>query len=434
MKDPAEAVNRLISRANEDDEFRARLLAQPKEAIEQEFGVTLADDHRIEVREDTDAVTHIVLPPKSKRSEEEREAARTGVASLEFLKKTMHDPAPPIRSHEATPASAGLRSLTPKALAKEGRERVRRGLEFLESAIDENGAWHCIRFNVADPKVPRHFERPAFISAMCALALESSDEPRAKALRARTRAYLVDTMEHPGLWRYYRHLPTDLDSTSLCSLVLASPPSHPWIALGRNVAPMLANRDEQGRFTTWVHAEGEPDVVPQFRIEADPVVNANLMAYLGDRPETKQAQTWLEAMIAEDKLEGASKWYPDKVTAYYAIARALTRARPALDHLRPALLDGILALRDKQGAFGNVLLTAQAISALADVEGLDRIDAQRAAEALIGSQREDGSWPELLAFGDQALKWGVVGQFAHGSESVTSAFCIEALERLLKVL
>ena len=431
MKDPAEAMNRLILRASEDSEFRARLLAMPKDAIEQELGVTLADDHEIQVHEETDAVTHLVLPPKSKLSEEEREAARTGVASLEFLKKTMHDPAPPIRSHEANPASARLRSLTPKALAKEGRERIRRGLEFLESTVTESGAWHCIRFNVADPNIPRHFERPAFISAMCALALESSDEPRAKALCARTRAYLVDTMEYPGLWRYYRHLPPDLDSTAMCSLVLAS---HPWIALGRNVAPMLANRDEQGRFMTWVHAEGEPDVVAEFRIEADPVVNANLIAYLGDRPETKQARTWLEAMIAEDKLEGASKWYPDKVTAYYAIARALTRARPALDHLRPALLDGVLALRDVQGDFGNVLLTAQAVSALADVEGLDRIDAKRTAEALIGPQRDDGSWPELLAFGDQALKWGVVGQFAHGSESVTSAFCIEALERLVKAL
>ncbi len=431
MKKPIDAEARIASRAEADSGFRERLLAEPRAAIEQELGVTLAEGHEIQVHEETDAVTHLVLPPKSKRSEEEREAARTGVASLEFLKRTMHDPAPPIRPPGVNPAAASLSSLASGALAKEGRNSIRRGLEFLESTVAENGAWHCIRFNVADPKIPRHFERPAFISAMCALALERSDEERARALCARTRAYLVDTMEHPGLWRYYRHLPPDLDSTAMCSLVLAS---HPWIALGRNVAPMLANRDEQGRFMTWMHGEGEPDVVAEFRIEADPVVNANVIAHLGDRPETRDASTWLEAMIAEDKLEGASKWYPDRVTAYYAIARALVRARPALDHLRPALLDGILALRDNQGEFGNVLLTAQAVSALADIEGLDRIDAKRATVALIAPQREDGSWPELLAFGDQALKWGVVGQFAHGSESVTSAFCIEALERLADVL
>ena len=423
---------RLLSRASRDSALRARLLAKPKEAIERELGVTLADGHEFHVHEETDAATHLVLPPRSKRSEEEREAARTGVASLEFLKRTMHDPAPPIRpAPEAAPAAARLRALAPEDLAQEGRESIRRGLKFLESTIDESGAWHCIRFNIADPKVPRHFERPAFISALCALALECSNEERAKALCARTKAYLVDTMEHPGLWRYYRHLPQDLDSTALCSLVIGN---HPWIALGRNASSILANRDEQGRFTTWVLAEDEPDVVPSFRIEADPVVNANVIAYLGDCPETKSARTWLEALIAEDKLEGTSKWYPDQVTAYYAIARALIRTQPAFDHLRPVLADRILALRDQRGEFGNVLQTAQAVSALHSVVGLDRIDPTQAAVDIIGLQRDDGSWPELLAFGDQALKWGVIGQFGHGSEAVTSAYCIEALERLLDVL
>ena len=71
---------------------------------------------------------------------------------------------------------------------------------------------------------------------------------------------------------------------------------------------------------------------------------------------------------------------------------------------------------------------------LHEVGRLDRIDAKRQAERLLCSQREDGSWPELLAFGDQSLKWGAVGQIGHGSEAVTSAFCIEALERLVTYL
>ena len=434
MEEPQGPMERLRYRAAQDSEFRARLLANPKDAIEQELGTTLADGHEVVVHEESDAATHLVLPPQDQRSEEEREAARTGAASLAFLKKTMHDPAPPIRPPQVNPAAAELSALGPTEIAKAGRRSIRRGLDFLESTIDENGAWHCIRFNIARPDIPRHYERPAFISALCVLALQFSNEERAKALCTRTRAYLIDTMEHPGLWRYYRHLPQDLDSAALCSLVLASQPSHPWILLGRNVPTMLANRDEQGRFRTWVLAEGEPDMVAPFRIEADPVVNANLIAYLGDRPETRQARAWLEAMIAEDKLEGASKWYPDLVTAYYATARAVIRARPVLRRLRPVLVDRILALRDEHGKFGNVLQTAQAVSALHNVGGLDRIDAQGTLAEIIGSQRTDGSWPELLAFGDQALKWGVFGQFGHGSESVTSAFCIEALERLVDVM
>ena len=431
MKKATEAADSLLSRAAEDTDFRERLLANPKETIEREFGVTLPAGHEIHVHDETCSATHLVLPPRSKLSREEREAARTGAASLEFLKKTMHDPAPPMRPPALQRAASGVHSLSPGALAKAGRESIRRGLDFLESTIDHKGAWHCIRFNTANPDIPRHFERPPFVSALCVLALESSDEARARALRTRTKDYLVDTMEFPGLWRYYRHLPQDLDSTTLCSLVIGT---HPWILLGRNVPQILANRDDKGRFMTWVLAKDEPTVVSPFRIEADPVVNANVIAYLGDHPETRRAQQWLEALIAEDGLEGSSKWYPDRVTIYYATSRAMIRARTALHRLRPIMADRILGLRDPRGDFGNVLQTAQAVAALYNVGSLERIDAKREIERFIGSQREDGSWPELLAFGDQSLKWGAVGQIGHGSEAVTSAFCIEALERLVETL
>ncbi len=431
MKKPFDVTGYLQSRADDDHDFRERLLARPRETIEEEFGVTMARDHEIHVHEESYASTHVVLPPRSKYTKAEQEEARTGAASLEFLRKTMSDPAPPLRPPAGEGESVSGFSGTPEALADAARERIRRGLVFLESAIDERGAWHCIRFNVGDPNIPRHFERPAFISAYCVLALEYCREARARSICAAARAYLADTIEYPGFWRYYRHLPQDLDSTTLSSLVIGT---HPWILLERNVPRILANRDGEGRFMTWVLTEDEPDVVSRFRIEADPVVNANVIAYLGDRPETREAQRWLEALVAEGDLAGSSKWYPDEVAIYYAIARAMGRAEPALSGLRPVLADRVLGLQDDSGDFGNVLQTAQAVSVLHEVGRLDRIDAKRQAERLLCSQREDGSWPELLAFGDQSLKWGAVGQIGHGSEAVTSAFCIEALERLVTYL
>ena len=120
--------------------------------------------------------------------------------------------------------------------------------------------------------------------------------------------------------------------------------------------------------------------------------------------------------MQRNNAEGSSKWYPHTVAIYYAIARAMLRARPALVRLRPTLAERILELRDENGDFGNVLQTAQAISALYNVEGLNSIDAKRAVEGLMSTQREDGSWPELLAFGDQDLKWGMAGQIGHGSK------------------
>ena len=431
MKHPIHTINQLISRTAEDDDLRKRLLAEPGETVEKELGVTLDEGQEIHVHEDTGSVTHVALPPRSKFSAAERQEAKTGSQSLEFLRRTLHDPAPPARPPAPGGAGALISGASPGALADACRGSIRRGLDFLESGIDENGAWHCIRFNTGDPDIPRHFERPPFISAFCVLALESCDEPKAGAICAATRAYLVDTMEYPGLWRYYRHLPQDLDSSALCSLVIGN---HPWILLERNVPEILANRDEKGLFQTWILADDEPDVVSTFRIEADPVVNANVIACLGERPETREALQWLERLIIEDSLDGTSKWYPDTASIYYAITRALLRVPSALDGLRTILADRILGLRDGKGDFGNILQTAQAVSALHNIGSLQSIDAQQQAERFLNSQREDGSWPELLAFGDQELKWGLVGQIGHGSESVTSVFCIEALERLVEIL
>lgn len=435
MKNPVDRTSWLVSKANEDREFRTRLIENPKQTIERETGVTLAENHAIYVHQDSDDATHLVLPPPDKRSEEERRAAITGRASLTFLKKTMHDPAPPLRppARRPLPLSAPISAMSPDALAKAGRASIRRGLEFLESAIGESGAWHSVRFNTADPEIPRHYERPAFVSAFCALALESCEEERARAIHARSLQYIVETMEYPGLWRYYRHLPQDLDSTALCSLLAGS---HPWILLGRNVPQVLANRDEEGRFLTWLLGENEPDVVAGFRIEADPAVNANVIAWLGGspetRPETRDAQEWLETLIREDRLHGASKWYPDTIVICYSIVRAMVRAAPVFERLRPALAERVLDLRDGKEGFGNVLQTAQAVSALAQIGSLGRIDAKACFEELLSWQNEDGSWPELLAFGDQTAKWGVFGQIGHASESMTTAFCIEALERLMR--
>ena len=426
---PKEPNRYLIDKAHEDQEFRDRLIRSPKATIESEFGVEIPDNHELVVHEESYAVTHVVLPPRDKYSKAEREEAKKGVGSLEFLRKTLHDPAPPMRAVEITDAKTQHNVITQTSRATACRDSINRGLVYLDTAVEANGAWHCIRFNVANPEIPRHYERPPFISAFCALALACSNEKLAQSIYRRTKRYITDTIEYPGLWRYYRHLPNDLDSTSLCSLVLTS---HPWILLRRNEAAILGNRDENGLFLTWIHSDDDPEVVSPFRIEADPIVNANLIAYLGDRPETKEAQRWLVGSIADGSVVGASKWYPDPVTVFYAISRAMVYVPTIFQQLRPKLTEQILDLRDQSGRFGNALQTAQAVSALYNIESLNEIDVSLQLETIIGMQRNDGSWPEVLAFGDQSLNWGTFGQIGHASESITGAFCVEALERLVE--
>ena len=426
-------MRKVMERSERDPGFRARLLADAKREINAEFGIDIPDGHSIEVHESDKYHSHLVIPPASPISEEEREAARTGAASLSFLKRTMHDPAPPRRPFTTEFLNHGSEKIRrPTELLPLARSAIRKGLDFLNFAIDDRGAWPCIRYNIADDKIPRHYERPAFVSAYCHLALRGSGEPLAQDICARTQDYIVELMEYPGLWRYYRHLPQDLDSTTTCSLVIAD---HPWIRFGGNVPRILSNRDENGRFLTWLLALGEPDVTAKFRIEADPVVNANVIALLGDCPETRPAQAWLEKILTNGKIADSSKWYPDTVAVCYSVARAIALVGPVLDHLISPLAQIIKTSRDEYGHFDHVLQTAQAVSALAaigELEGLDDIACQ--TENLLRHQFEDGAWPELLAFGDQKLMWGSVGQIGHASEAMTTAFCIEALECLTRVL
>lgn len=425
-------IKRIQDKASKDHKFRSRLLVNPKAVIDEEFGLRFAAELEIVVHEETDKTTHLVLPPRDKLSVAEREEAKYGSASLAFLKKTMYDPAPPKRPTKIDWGHEHLDTVDFESLAGAGRESIVRCLKFLQSQISESGAWHCIRFNVENPDVPRHFERPPFISAFCATALRRSKEPLARALCVRTEQYIVDSMEYPGFWRYYRHLPQDLDSSSLCSMVIDT---HPWIGLGRNVPRILSNRDSDGLFLTWMLGEDEPSVVLPFRIEADPVVNANIVAYIGDTSETKKAQQWLVNLIECDtNLDGSSKWYPDPTSIYYAISRTTLRVPLGSKQFLSTLAERILNLRDEAGNFNNVLQAARAVVALHNIGQLSQLDIERQIAQFLNSQQEDGSWPELLAFGDQSSRWGVVGQIGHGSESVTSAFCVEALECLVEVL
>ena len=168
VKYPIHTTNQLISRTAEDEDLRNRLLAKPRETIEQELGVTLDEGHEIQVHEETCSVTHVALPPRSKISLAERQEAKTGAQSLEFLRKTLYDPAPPVRPPAPGGAGTLISNATSEALADACRESIRRGLDFLESGIDENGAWHCIRFNTADPDIPPAFRKtPVYLGILC---------------------------------------------------------------------------------------------------------------------------------------------------------------------------------------------------------------------------------------------------------------------------
>ena len=67
----AEMQDRIIAKAAEDDEFRARLVADPKATIKGLTGTPVPDAFTVHVHEESATSFHLVLPPHSRLTEEE---------------------------------------------------------------------------------------------------------------------------------------------------------------------------------------------------------------------------------------------------------------------------------------------------------------------------------------------------------------------------
>ena len=81
METPKEMRMKIVEKATGDVEFRARLLGDPKGALEEELGVTIPDSLTVEVHEESAGTAHLVLPPDSKLSEGDLQAVAGGFVS-----------------------------------------------------------------------------------------------------------------------------------------------------------------------------------------------------------------------------------------------------------------------------------------------------------------------------------------------------------------
>ena len=82
MKTATEVRARILSRADEDGDFRARLLADPKATISSEVGTTIPEGFNVVVHEDSATTAHLVLPPSPTLTEAELELVSGAQKSL----------------------------------------------------------------------------------------------------------------------------------------------------------------------------------------------------------------------------------------------------------------------------------------------------------------------------------------------------------------
>lgn len=309
-----------------------------------------------------------------------------------------------------------LLSPTTKRALEDARKR---GFEFLETTVRADGAWPSTVIN-SEGKTEE--ERPPFTAASGCLLLESCDLPQVESLRSRTRDYVARLAIYPGVWRYWDSLPPDLDDTAICSLIAGR---HLWIFLGMNVERILSFRDHEGRFRTWMVPRSVADANWN---SVDAVVNANVVAYLGDRAETRPAQRWLERLVMDGREADALVFYPECMDLYVALARAARRASPVFENLRPTLAGRISTGLDARRNRLDVMRLAQGITAL-DVLGEASCAGilEGAADRMMQEQDVGGGWP-----GCKAWQRGPEFPVEFRSEALTTASCIGAISCLLR--
>ena len=315
------------------------------------------------------------------------------------------------------------RPQAPPRLLEAARDAVDRGLGFLEASIHPDGAWPSRMYWNLELTGDSEEETAPFVAALGALTLAACDDPRSRALRRRSGGFIVRSMRHPGVWRYWPSLPNDLDSLSLCSQTV---PWHPWVLLGTNLGCLGMAQDGRGRFRTWLSPPTEDNSV-----DVDSVVNANVVAYLasqGRNAPGERAAAWLAGLVRDGNAEGTSHYYPDTLDLYDALARARRRGVPALQDVGGLLADRIRARREPDGGYGDTLRTARSLSALHLLGAPPEGEALWATvERILRRQRPDGSWPECRFWqGPLPPNPPSVG-FA--SAMLDTVSCVEALVR-----
>ena len=95
MESANDMRRKISDKAGTDDDFRARLLDDPKGAIGDELGVTLPAGFKVEVHEEAANVAHLVLPPSSRLSEADMRQAAGGTEDA-------YDPSKPQDRHRAS--------------------------------------------------------------------------------------------------------------------------------------------------------------------------------------------------------------------------------------------------------------------------------------------------------------------------------------------
>jgi hypothetical protein len=327
--------------------------------------------------------------------------------------------------------------------------RLESALAFLAEEQRPTGEFPTFKARDTALTREREFDSTPFATTYVLHALSYLTRDRVEQLTSGGLGFLGAEMESHGVWRYWssrhpRHasIPPDLDDTC-CALAVLRRFGR---SLPQNEQLILANRNREGLFYTWIVPRPAPVrcraywslVLRDWPIgwqrlnfwrltnaspwDVDCVVNANVLHYLGDRAEVRPVVNFLARALAEGRAGCCDTWHSNQYAFYYAVSRAYAGGVAALETLRePLAADAEAALK----GIGQ-LATAEVALAACSLLNLGRrgpaLDVGMAHIA--DTQRTNGSWPAFALYSGGPYRWG--------SEALTTALCVEAFARYVE--
>ena len=294
-----------------------------------------------------------------------------------------------------------------------------------------------------------------FQTAQISYCLNFTKSERVEEIVDKAIRFLVGTMQDGCVWRYTcspnpDYLPPDVDDTACISFLLRL---H-GVSFPDNTGVILGNRDSRGLFYTWILPRLTWTTDTSFwrvalrqllklrqlywffRVteckpnDIDPVVNANVLRYLGDRPETRPIIRTLIQIIEDQAEETCDKYYGSRFTFYYFLSRNHAAGIRGFDPVGDTIIERIKSYAHPNGVIGShILHTALAACALMDWEDWhDWKDhstvLDNAIQAILRARGPNGGWQKLPFYYSGPSK-----KLAWGSEELTTGFCLEALSR-----
>ena len=331
-------------------------------------------------------------------------------------------------------------------------QAIAQGIDFLHAMQLPSGTFRifCSPHPLLEENCKRDhstFQTAQISYSLNSIKLEKVEEIVSKAIR-----FLLGEMQDGGVWRYTcspnpDYLPPDVDDTACISSLL----KQHGVSFPDNTGVMLGNRDSRGLFYTWILPRLTWTTQTSYwRValrqllklrqlywfytvtecrpnDLDLVVNANVLHYLGERPETNPIIRYLIQIIEEQAEETCDKYYANRFNFYYFLSRNYAAGVRAFEAVGSTIVERIKSYAHVNGMIGNhILHTAQAACALMDWHHWKDNSAvlDNAIQAILCVRNPSGGWRKCPFYYSGPSK-----KLAWGSEELTTGFCLEALAR-----